>query len=83
MNNKSINTENEIYKIRRRTGLSQNEFAKKYHLTPRSIQSWEQDFRKPSDGVLYMLDRLVAIDFEKGDTDVGRNKTEDNSIEDN
>lgn len=30
-----------IKEIREQTGLSQNQFAKKFHLTIRVVQSWE------------------------------------------
>lgn len=37
----------EIRKIRLATGLSRNEFARRFALDPRALQDWEQGRRKP------------------------------------
>ena len=57
------NKDSFVYNIRQRSGLSQKAFAKKYKINIATLQSWEQGIRKPSEFVLYALDRLVAIDF--------------------
>ena len=54
-----------IYKLRSATGLTQAEFCEKYHISIYALQSWEQGLRKPSETVIYMLKRLIMIDFGK------------------
>ncbi|MDX1588311.1 MAG: helix-turn-helix domain-containing protein [Oleiphilaceae bacterium] len=39
---------NEVAEARSRTGLSQREFAQVLHISPRTLQEWEQGRRKPS-----------------------------------
>lgn len=52
-----------VKELRQITGLSQSKFASKYHLTPQQIQTWEQGRRNVPESSLYMLNRLVRIDF--------------------
>ncbi len=39
---------NEVAAARLRTGLSQAQFARALHISPRTLQEWEQGRRKPS-----------------------------------
>lgn len=39
---------NEVAEARGKTGLTQREFAKVLHVSPRTLQEWEQGRRKPS-----------------------------------
>ncbi|OEY65991.1 helix-turn-helix domain-containing protein [Marinobacter sp. X15-166B] len=39
---------NEVAEARGKTGLSQREFAEALHISPRTLQEWEQGRRKPS-----------------------------------
>lgn len=39
---------NEVAKARSKTGLSQRQFAEVLHISPRTLQEWEQGRRKPS-----------------------------------
>lgn len=39
---------NEVAKARSKTGLTQLEFAEVLHISPRTLQEWEQGRRKPS-----------------------------------
>lgn len=39
---------NEVAAARLKTGLSQNLFAKALHISPRTLQEWEQGRREPS-----------------------------------
>lgn len=39
---------NEVAEARVKTGLTQVEFAKVLHISPRTLQEWEQGRRKPS-----------------------------------
>ena len=56
-----------IKELRKLTGLNQEQFALKYHLSIVQVQSWEQGRRKPSKGMLYLLERCVGEDFCKDD----------------
>ncbi len=39
---------NSVIEARLKTGLSQNQFAKALHISPRTLQEWEQGRRTPS-----------------------------------
>ena len=39
---------NEVAEARSKTGLTQREFADVLHISPRTLQEWEQGRRKPS-----------------------------------
>ncbi|MGM8932824.1 helix-turn-helix domain-containing protein [Salinicola halophyticus] len=39
---------NEVAEARSKTGLSQRQFAEILHISPRTLQEWEQGRRKPS-----------------------------------
>jgi putative transcriptional regulator len=39
---------NEVAEARGKTGLTQREFAEVLHISPRTLQEWEQGRRKPS-----------------------------------
>jgi len=39
---------NQVAEARRKAGLSQVEFAKLMHISPRTLQEWEQGRRQPS-----------------------------------
>ncbi len=41
--------------LRERLGLSQEEFARRYMISPRTIQDWEQHRREPSDAARVLL----------------------------
>lgn len=38
----------DIKKVREKTGLSQTEFAARLHISPRTLQNWEQGRRYPT-----------------------------------
>lgn len=52
-----------IKELRESTGLSQSQFAEKFHIPVGTLQHWEQGVRKPPEYVLYMLYELTK---EKG-----------------
>lgn len=58
-----------IKELREQTGLSQSQFAKKYRLSVKQVQSWEQGWRNVPASTLYMLERCVKEDY-KGVVDV-------------
>lgn len=50
----------DVKAIRERTGLTQAEFARRYGISPRSLQEWEQGRRQPEGAVrayLLVIDR--------------------------
>ena len=49
--------------IRKMSGLSQRKFAKKYGISYRTIQEWENDRNIPKDWILNLLERAVREDF--------------------
>lgn len=55
---------NNIKQLREKTGLSQVQFAKKYHIALKTIQNWEQGFRKPPEYAIYLLSMLIDKDKE-------------------
>lgn len=54
-----------IKEIREQTGLSQSKFAKKFHLTTRTVQSWEQGQRNTPEYVLYMIQKILELESDK------------------
>jgi len=54
-----VKMENEIKLLREKTGLSQSEFAKKYHISVKTVQNWEQGFRKPPEYAVYLLSQVI------------------------
>lgn len=50
-----------ILELRKQTGLSQSQFAKRFHLSIRAVQSWEQGKRNTPDHVLYHIQNMVCI----------------------
>ena len=52
-----------IKELRQITGLSQKAFGEKYHIPKRSIENWEGGQRKPSETILYLLERVVREDY--------------------
>lgn len=51
-----------IYEIRKKTKLSQSQFARKFHLTTRVVQSWEQGQRNTPEHILYMIQRILELE---------------------
>ncbi len=51
-----------ILELRERTGLSQREFAERYHLSVRSLQQWEQGRRKPPEYVEWLVERVMYLE---------------------
>ncbi|WP_207916698.1 DNA-binding transcriptional regulator [Lysobacter sp. N42] len=50
---------NEVVETRLKCGLSQSEFAAALHISPRTLQQWEQGRRQPS-GAAETLLRIVS-----------------------
>lgn len=47
---------NEVAAARLKTGLSQSQFAQALHISPRTLQEWEQGRRKPSGAALALIE---------------------------
>lgn len=54
-----------ILDLRKRTSLSQSQFAKKFHLSIRAVQSWEQGQRNTPEHVLYMIQTILDYEDRK------------------
>ena len=49
-------------KLRKKTGLSQSQFAKRFHLNVRTVQTWEQGTRKTPDYVIWLITRVIELE---------------------
>ena len=53
-----------ILELRKQTGLSQSEFAEKFHLSVKSVQAWEQGKRIPPDDTLCVIQKILECEEE-------------------
>lgn len=51
-----------IYYLRKKTGLTQKEFADKYHFSVRSVSNWETNSRQCPEYVEYLLGRIIELE---------------------
>ena len=51
-----------ILELRQKTGLSQSQFAKRFHLNVRTVQTWEQGTRKTPDYVIWLITRVIELE---------------------
>ena len=51
-----------ILELRQKTGLSQSQFAKRFHLNVRTVQTWEQGVRKTPDYVIWLIARVIELE---------------------
>ena len=51
-----------IKELRELTGLSQDKFAKKYHLSAGSIRRWEQGVTETPESYIYLLNELLKYE---------------------
>ncbi|MBE5831268.1 MAG: helix-turn-helix domain-containing protein [Butyrivibrio sp.] len=51
-----------ILELRQKTGLSQSQFAKHFHLNVRTVQTWEQGTRKTPDYVIWLITRVIELE---------------------
>ena len=55
-----------IKELRNITGLSQSQFAEKYHINIGTLHNWEQNISNPPKHFLYVLERLILeVDNEE------------------
>ena len=52
-----------IKELRKQTGLSQSQFARKFHLNVRTLQTWEQNTRPTPEYVIYLISSV--LEYEK------------------
>lgn len=52
----------EVKSLRRRTGLSQAKFAKKFFIPVHNVETWEMGIRKPPVYVVKMIE--LILDYE-------------------
>ena len=50
-----------ILELRQKTGLSQSQFAKRFHLNVRTVQTWEQGTRKTPDYIIWLITRVIEL----------------------
>lgn len=48
-----------IKELRKITGLSQMEFARKFHIPVGTLAHWEQEIRTPPEYVIYMMTKII------------------------
>ncbi len=48
-----------VKELRELTGLTQAAFGAKYHIPKRTVENWETGSRKPTETILYLLERAV------------------------
>lgn len=74
----------EIKEIRKKTGLTQKAFGKKYGIPERTIQDWETGKRKPADYVIRMLSQTTETNISERQIfevfDFGFEQMETNSL---
>lgn len=51
-----------IIELRKRTGLSQSQFANKFHIGLKALQSWEQGTRNTPESTLYMIQMILEYE---------------------
>lgn len=54
-----------INELREKTGLSQREFAQKYHIKVGTLQHWEQGVAKAPETVLYLLEKVINYESKQ------------------
>lgn len=58
-----------IKEIRQSTGLSQSQFAKKFHLQVNTLQTWEQGIRRVPESTQYMIERILELEAKEHEND--------------
>ena len=51
-----------VKELREQTGLSQSQFAKKFHIGIKALQSWEQGIRNVPESTLYMMGKILEYE---------------------
>ena len=53
-----------VFNLRERTGLTQQAFANKFHLSIKTVQSWEQGIYKPKERIYYLMEYILDLEEE-------------------
>ena len=53
-----------INELRKKTGLSQSNFAKEYHLSLSTLKSWEQGIYDTPERFIYLISRIIELETE-------------------
>ncbi len=60
-----------IRDLREKTGLSRKDFAKRFHLSVRTLQNWEQGVSTPPPYIPYMINEIIELEsLIKGQTKI-------------
>ena len=51
-----------ILELRKQTGLSQSQFAKKFNIKLKTLQSWEQGWRNCPEHITYMIEEILRLE---------------------
>lgn len=54
--------QSKILEIRKQTGLSQSQFAEKFHIKIGTLQSWEQGWRNTPECILYLIQKVLELE---------------------
>lgn len=54
--------QSKILEIRKQTGLSQRQFAEKFHIKIGTLQSWEQGWRNTPECILYLIQKVLELE---------------------
>ena len=52
----------EIQQIRKHVGLSQSQFAERFHIKISTLQMWEQGINRTSETVLFLIKRILELE---------------------
>lgn len=56
--------------LRIELGMSQSEFADKFHFGVRGLQSWEQGRVEPPEHVMYLVPRVLSLERQVADLEL-------------
>lgn len=66
MRGKKMETDKRLKQLRSECGLSQNKFAKLFHMSARTLQHWEQGERKPPEYIVDMMEKIIDMERSPG-----------------
>lgn len=71
-----------IKELRQLTGLSQTQFAKKFHIPANTVRGWEQEKRSPPEYVPGMIEEIIRAEQQpiKGQLTINYNPMTDDDI---
>lgn len=54
-----------VKELRKKTGMSQQEFGDYFGISKRTIQEWEQERKNPTDYLVNMMQRILDNEYFK------------------